>query len=367
MLTLNIITFVHLVIFFCLLFFRKNNTVPNKVLALILINPGINFISNVNILLGNLSTFPELYFFAQITCFYFGPLVLAYCYLLTGKRILFLNPFFILTGLASLLSIYFYIEFKLMLPQDQHHYLDGILNEPYPEQMNIINGLFMLLQLIYFSLSAIHIYKFNKKQKDFFSSETTTQIKFLKRFISLIWSLNFITIFAYFFLETVTVEYILLPLVLVFIYSFVLYYAFKHNSIFTVSSYKVFQYNHEALNTPLETPKPTTEKNNIESLLQHAITVDKFHTKIGCTLTDLAKLIDLPAYKISQHIKRHHQKNFSQFINDFRVSYAKKLLKEKTNWTVEAIAFEAGFNSRASFYRVFKESVGESPTNFLKH
>lgn len=372
MLILNILTFFHLFIFFIILFFRKNNSLPNKILALILINPAINFISNANTLLGNLEALPEVYFFAQFTCLLFGPLVFFYICLLTGHKVKIWHPAFILTSLSLLLHIYFYFEFKFMSVELQKAYLDGILNEPYPEQMNIINGIFILLQLVYFTLGGIRVYKYNKSYKNFFSSQESTQSTYLTLFISLIWTLNFITIFAYIMLQPTTVEYIVLPVVLVLIYSFIMYYIFKHNSVFTRASYLVFKTNHEVIeesNIQREDDKKNIASSELDDQLEikisEAITSQNFHTNMGCTLKDLSKLIDCHPHKISQHLKLHHQKNFNQFINQHRVEFAKQLLNEKRNWTVEAIAFEAGFNSRASFYRVFKEEVGISPTSYI--
>jgi len=37
-----------------------------------------------------------------------------------------------------------------------------------------------------------------------------------------------------------------------------------------------------------------------------------------------------------------------------------------TETTIEYVAYESGFNSRASFYRAFKKHTGITPTEFLR-
>ena len=66
---------------------------------------------------------------------------------------------------------------------------------------------------------------------------------------------------------------------------------------------------------------------------------------------------------ISRLINSHFKKSFTDLVNHYRVEEAKqRLLSEETAITV--IAFEVGFNSIASFNRVFKEKVGSSPSEF---
>ncbi len=71
---------------------------------------------------------------------------------------------------------------------------------------------------------------------------------------------------------------------------------------------------------------------------------------------------------VSQVINQKFNKNFNNFINEFRVKEARRMLSDSKyqNITIEAIADEVGFASKSSFYRVFKDITGITPSFYLK-
>ncbi|RTZ46849.1 AraC family transcriptional regulator [Chryseobacterium arthrosphaerae] len=55
------------------------------------------------------------------------------------------------------------------------------------------------------------------------------------------------------------------------------------------------------------------------------------------------------------------EKNFFQYVNEFRVEQAKKLLKEtNSKLSILGIAYESGFNSKTSFNTTFKKLTGQT-------
>ncbi len=85
------------------------------------------------------------------------------------------------------------------------------------------------------------------------------------------------------------------------------------------------------------------------------------------TLDKLAELIRLQPRQLSNLIKRKFNKAFPEFINDFRISEAKRLLEDPKHhhWSILAIGMEVGFNSKSTFNRVFKKTVGITPSEYL--
>ena len=60
--------------------------------------------------------------------------------------------------------------------------------------------------------------------------------------------------------------------------------------------------------------------------------------------------------------------HFTSFVNQFRIEHAKTLLRDpqRSHEKIIAIAFDSGFASLPSFQRVFKSSVGTSPSEWKK-
>jgi len=84
-------------------------------------------------------------------------------------------------------------------------------------------------------------------------------------------------------------------------------------------------------------------------------------------LLTLAKELDIAPHHLSQVINEHLNLNFFDFVNQYRVEEAKKeLTKGLDNRTLIALAFDVGFNNKASFNNYFKKYTGMTPTHYLK-
>jgi len=86
------------------------------------------------------------------------------------------------------------------------------------------------------------------------------------------------------------------------------------------------------------------------------------------TLAELAEKIKIPAHYVSQVINEKLGVNFLDFINGYRVKTAQEMLRD-ANWshyTIISIAYEAGFNSKSTFYSVFKKHTGLTPSTYRK-
>ncbi len=77
-------------------------------------------------------------------------------------------------------------------------------------------------------------------------------------------------------------------------------------------------------------------------------------------LDRLARTVGMNRTRVSAAINAQEGLNFSTLVNQMRVEHA-KLLLTNGNQSISAIAFDSGFNSKATFNRVFKECVGRTP------
>lgn len=97
----------------------------------------------------------------------------------------------------------------------------------------------------------------------------------------------------------------------------------------------------------------------IERLLDY----DKIYHEPAYGRAELARELETPETVVSRIINAHFGKSFPQLLNDRRVEDAKRMLRE-TNASVKVIAEEVGFNSTASFNRVFRDLTGQSPSEY---
>lgn len=84
-------------------------------------------------------------------------------------------------------------------------------------------------------------------------------------------------------------------------------------------------------------------------------------------LSDLSISLNFTRAELSKIINTGFGKNFNDFINEYRVNAFKAKLKsgEHQQLSLLGIAYDCGFNSKATFNRVFKKITQNSPTEFL--
>lgn len=78
------------------------------------------------------------------------------------------------------------------------------------------------------------------------------------------------------------------------------------------------------------------------------------------TVADLLNLTEAAFFKF---IRRHTKKTFTEILNEFRISYATKLLISSDK-SVSQICFESGYNNVSYFNRKFKEIMQATPQRF---
>jgi AraC-like DNA-binding protein len=84
-------------------------------------------------------------------------------------------------------------------------------------------------------------------------------------------------------------------------------------------------------------------------------------------IRDLSMETAIPAYRLSQFINQKFNLNFYGYLNQFRIKYCIEKIKagEHEIKTLEALAQECGFQSRATFVRAFKQVTGLKPSEFI--
>jgi AraC-like DNA-binding protein len=88
----------------------------------------------------------------------------------------------------------------------------------------------------------------------------------------------------------------------------------------------------------------------------------------GLTLPMLADMTGVPRNNLSLAINEGAGQNFYDFINSYRIREVKKQLEDPGNHEINLLnlAFNSGFNSKATFNSVFKKNTGMTPTEYKK-
>lgn len=81
---------------------------------------------------------------------------------------------------------------------------------------------------------------------------------------------------------------------------------------------------------------------------------------------NLANLLQIHSHRLSKLINSHFSQNFFEFVNTYRVEEFKKLVANPKNKHISilGLALDSGFNSKASFNRIFKNSTGLTPSEY---
>ena len=112
-------------------------------------------------------------------------------------------------------------------------------------------------------------------------------------------------------------------------------------------------------------PEIDSWKSKIETLIQE----EKLFENPELTLTDLAKRLETNASVVSKTINQGFQLNFNDCINNYRIEAVKNKFAngEHKKSTLLGIAYDCGFNSKATFNRAFKKNTGKTPKEFIEN
>ncbi|MGY2134482.1 helix-turn-helix domain-containing protein [Hymenobacter sp. HD11105] len=105
----------------------------------------------------------------------------------------------------------------------------------------------------------------------------------------------------------------------------------------------------------------------IKTEILAALEIDRLFLQPELSLKDLAAHIGRPAATVSTTINQCFQQNFRTLINQYRVDEVQRRMAgpEARHLSLLGLALECGFNSEASFYRIFRQLTGTSPKDFM--
>ena len=80
-------------------------------------------------------------------------------------------------------------------------------------------------------------------------------------------------------------------------------------------------------------------------------------------LDDIAAIVYMTPQSFCRFFKKSTNKTFTNFLNEYRINHATKLLSE-TDQDIKSICFESGFNNLSNFFRNFKRITNHTPNSY---
>ncbi len=113
--------------------------------------------------------------------------------------------------------------------------------------------------------------------------------------------------------------------------------------------------------------KEDINKRQLKGLMQRfeaCMDKEQLFLRADLSLADLSTETGIAEYKLSTMFKYAYKKNFYQLIAEYRINYARELMKKEEHLTYEAIAEKSGFNSLSTFYKYFKARFHCTPDDY---
>ena len=95
---------------------------------------------------------------------------------------------------------------------------------------------------------------------------------------------------------------------------------------------------------------------------------EKIYKENNLNLEQLADKLNTNRHNTSQVINEHFNQSFHELVNTYRINEAKQLLKDdqEKSLNIIEIAYEVGYNNKATFNKAFKKHTNLTPSQFQK-
>lgn len=352
---------------------KKDKNAADFILSAWLCILGLNLVAYYLLLTNQYQELPSFVVFGTTLPLAHGPFLYLYVKKQTSQSRFLLSDYlhFLPLVVGNILFASFYLS-----PFSKR--LDVVVHEGqgYGLEMLVRTYGVYLSGIIYVSLSLLALYRYRKNMVQQFSN--TEKINFNWLLYLIIW-----IIVIWFFVLFIQKDSFIYAATAFFIL-WLGYFGIKQVHVFhqprlSENDYQVYEkaatnYFHE------ETAIDEAEKKYKNSGLT-ANDIDAIHSKLiqlleeekpfvnpNLTLNELAKMLEIHPNYLSQVINSKEEKNFYELINEKRIDeFVKKLENpENKQYTLLAIAYECGFNSKASFNRNFKKYFEVTPSEYQK-
>ena len=292
--------------------------------------------------------------------FLFNPAIYLYACSLTNKKfslkwiqLLHLIPYIIFEGLAYLLRE------KMEVVNFFKHDSTFLFRMAFMVASSLSWVIYSMLSVIKVHIHRIHL-------KDEFST--------LDSYKRISWLLFVLIVYILYWLGTVilgVMNYLKITdqVILNFSYSFLLallyllgFYGLKQELIFYENHAEKASKNNKYKYSRLQEKYKKELKKKILGYFEK----EKPYLDSELTIGKLSERLNVSRHVVTEVLNTVFNKNFYQFVNEYRVDAVKQMLSgpKKNILSIEAIGYECGFNSKSTFFSVFKNLTGKTPMQY---
>lgn len=335
-----------------ILFFDQGVFQTRIFLGLLLVLYAIDQSNAFMAMSGIMSQHPELYFLPLVYSLSFGPLF----YFFVKSRI---DPLF---QFKYLHLVHFILPVLQVL---QYIYLGSLSVEEKGEMwrewvapfgQHLEGGLFFILGFAYLLLSR-QLLRQEKLRKHWKQPVVRWLLHFCNMLIALfavmlVYDLIDIVLYQCFEINIFNVPWATFPLKI------------SYASVSILIGWNALRYAHQEL--PLVKERAQRITSSLEARLEDLMEKEQVFLDPEIRLEGLARQLSVHKNELSAYFSAQST-NFRSYINSHRLDYFLSLLHEGRHerMTLLALAFDSGFNSKASFNRLFKEKMGKTPTEYI--
>lgn len=350
----------------------RKNPVPYRLLSVLILSVSIDMVVTYMNLSGLLEHYPSLLFISDPLYTLSGCLLYLFVQALLSEQFVF-KPMYLLFFIPFGIETVFFIV-SAGSPHEKLQILRSLTTGG-PHAADF--AFFWALELTYnagMTIAAASVLRrYTRNLKDYVTDVGKFSLRWLRIFIRLA-LLFFVLQGIFLLLFTAGIGSIATAFIVLYSLMAVTFYMISY---WTLSDPPVF------IPATIEQSPPTTRRDTgkyrknpldykkaeaIAEELTKIMEEEKLYLTNGIKLEDIAQRLSTSANTVSQVINQNLKVNFYDFINQYRVEEAKRLMHDPSQrkLTLFAIALNAGFSSKSTFNKVFKENTGTTPSQYFR-
>ncbi len=367
-LILNLLSILNFFLFISSLLLNFSRSKENKVLAFLIVNIILTLVLNLLMYYQMLNNYMFVVYIAYSFEFLWAPAFYYYVLMLFGNiekfeknKVLYAIPFFVV--------VLFFIWFAFQPLNIRVNIISHLQQNDIPWQFVIINYLSVFQYYYFMFLSLRVIYKHKKLEKE--RSVSVKKFSWLRN----VFIAGFILCAIMYFPITIGINlkyYVtIIPALSLVIYFFILYKTINSSLDFSVEISNLIQENSnkKVFIAKSDIKEVITMTKDQENKLILIFEEEKIYLQSELNIQVVADMCETKVHILSSFLNKKYNQSFNDYVNSFRVSEAKRLLEEPQNqkFALDVIGEQSGFQSRSTFYRVFKKYTNYTPLEYIKN